>query len=60
VDALQAFLKRRKVKIADPAKEHYDDYYAVFFRDPDGHKLEGMKYGERRAKAAKKGARWKA
>ena len=57
VDALQAFLKRRKVKIVDPAKEYYDDYYAVFFLDPDGHKLEGMKYGERRAKAAKKGRR---
>ena len=60
VDALEAFLKRRKVKIVDPAKEHYDDYYAVFFLDPDGHKLEGMKYGERRAKAVKKGARRKA
>ncbi len=60
VDALQAFLNRRKVKIVDPAKEYYDDYYAVFFLDPDGHKLEGMKYGERRAKAAKKGARRKA
>ena len=47
-------------KIVDPAKEYYDDYYAVFFLDPDGHKLEGMKYGERRAKAAKKGARRKA
>ena len=57
VDALQAFLKRRGVKIVDPAAEHYDDYYAVFFLDPDGHKLEGMKYGERRAKAARKGAR---
>lgn len=57
VDALEAFLKRRKAKIADPAKEYYDDYYAVFFLDPDGHKLEGMKYGERRAKAARKGRR---
>ncbi|MGE0094964.1 MAG: VOC family protein [Alphaproteobacteria bacterium] len=60
VDALEVFLNRRKVKIVDPAKEYYDDYYAVFFLDPDGHKLEGMKYGERRAKAAKKGVRGKA
>lgn len=57
VDALQAFLKRRKAKIVDPAAEHYDDYYAVFFLDPDGHKLEGMKYDERCTKVARKGAR---
>jgi hypothetical protein len=31
----------------------YDDYYAVFFLDPDGMKLEGMRYGERHAKAAR-------
>lgn len=59
VDALQAFLKRRGVKIVDPAGEYYDDYYAVFFLDPDGLKLEGMKYGERRARAARKGRRKK-
>jgi len=29
--------------IVDPAGEYYDDYYAVFFLDPDGLKLEGMK-----------------
>jgi catechol 2,3-dioxygenase-like lactoylglutathione lyase family enzyme len=46
VDELQAFLKKRKVTIVDPAAEYYDDYYAVFFLDPDGLKLEGMKYGE--------------
>ena len=34
-------------KIVDPAGEYYDDYYAVFFLDPDGLKLEGMKWGER-------------
>jgi hypothetical protein len=38
----------------DPASEYYDDYYAVFFLDPDGLKLEGMKYGERQARAARK------
>jgi catechol 2,3-dioxygenase-like lactoylglutathione lyase family enzyme len=58
VDDLQAFLEREGVKIVDPADEYYEDYYAVFFLDPDGIKLEGMKYGElterkRKAKAGK-------
>ncbi len=51
VDDLEAFLKREGVEIVDPADEYYDDYYAVFFLDPDGLKLEGMKYGERTARA---------
>lgn len=64
VDALQAYLERQGVRIVDPADEYYDDYYAVFFLDPDGLKLEGMKYGElttqrRRAAAAKEKARKK-
>ena len=49
VDELQAFLKDLGATIVDPADEYYPDYYAVFFLDPDGLKLEGMKYGERRA-----------
>ena len=53
VDALQAFLETEKVKIVDPAGEYYEDYYAVFFLDPDGLKLEGMKYGELTAKRKK-------
>ncbi len=53
VDALQAFLEKEKVKIVDPAGEYYEDYYAVFFLDPDGLKLEGMKYGELTAKRKK-------
>lgn len=36
VDALQSFLRRNKVPIVDPADEYYEDYYAVFFTDPDG------------------------
>ena len=52
VDALQAFLEKEKVRIVDPAGEYYEDYYAVFFLDPDGLKLEGMKYGERGARTA--------
>ncbi len=54
VDALQAFLRELGAAIVDPAGEYYDDYYAVFFLDPDGLKLEGMKYGERNARTARK------
>jgi catechol 2,3-dioxygenase-like lactoylglutathione lyase family enzyme len=54
VDALQAFLKGERVRIVDPADEYYEDYYAVFFLDPDGIKLEGMKYGELTAKRKRK------
>ncbi len=35
-----------RATIVDPAGEDYDDYYAVFFLDPDGLKLEGMRHGE--------------
>jgi len=56
VDALQAFLEATGATIADPAGEYYDDYYAVFFLDPDGLKLEGMKYGERQAREARRKA----
>lgn len=52
VDDLQTFLRDElRATIVDPAGEYYDDYYAVFFLDPDGLKLEGMKYGERLARA---------
>jgi catechol 2,3-dioxygenase-like lactoylglutathione lyase family enzyme len=54
VDELQRFLQELGATIVDPAAEYYDDYYAVFFLDPDGLKLEGMKYGERHAQAARK------
>jgi catechol 2,3-dioxygenase-like lactoylglutathione lyase family enzyme len=53
VDALQAFLEKLGARIVDPAGEYYEDYYAVFFLDPDGLKLEGMKYGELRARAGR-------
>ena len=57
VDALQAYLEEQGATIIDPSGEYYDDYYAVFFLDPDGLKLEGMKWGEARARAARKRAR---
>ena len=50
VDALQGYLEGQGARIVDPADEYYEDYYAVFFLDPDGLKLEGMKYGELAAK----------
>ena len=54
VDALKGFLEGHGVRIVEPAGEYYEDYYAVFFLDPDGIKLEGMKYGEKKAQAAKR------
>jgi catechol 2,3-dioxygenase-like lactoylglutathione lyase family enzyme len=57
VDELQTFLRDELgATIVDPAGEYYDDYYAVFFLDPDGLKLEGMKYGENQSKAGRKTA----
>src|SRR3954463_14225216 len=56
VDALQAFVRELGATIVDPAGEYYDDYYAVFFLDPDGLKLEGMKWGELTARARRKRA----
>jgi catechol 2,3-dioxygenase-like lactoylglutathione lyase family enzyme len=47
VDALEGFLKKLGATIVDPAAEYYDDYYAVFFLDPDGLKLEAMYFLEK-------------
>jgi len=48
VDALGAFLAENKMTIVDPPGEYYDEcYYAVYFTDPDGMKLEGMVYKPR-------------
>ena len=57
VDALGAFLAKNKMRIVDPPGEYYDNcYYAVYFTDPDGMKLEGMVYKPRvrRKKAARR------
>jgi catechol 2,3-dioxygenase-like lactoylglutathione lyase family enzyme len=51
VDRLEAFVRSLGARIVDPAAEYYEDYYAVFFLDPDGLKLEGMKYGEAKARS---------
>jgi catechol 2,3-dioxygenase-like lactoylglutathione lyase family enzyme len=43
VDALGAFLEKNGMTIVDPPGQYYDEnYYAVYFTDPDGMKLEGM------------------
>ena len=48
VDALGDFLAENKMMIVDPPGEYYDEcYYAVYFTDPDGMKLEGMVYKPR-------------
>lgn len=46
VDELYIFVQKLGAVIVDPPDEYYEDYYAVFFLDPDGLKLEGMKYGK--------------
>jgi catechol 2,3-dioxygenase-like lactoylglutathione lyase family enzyme len=48
VDDLGAFLEANAMTVLDPPGEYYDDcYYAVYFADPDGMKLEGMVYKPR-------------
>jgi catechol 2,3-dioxygenase-like lactoylglutathione lyase family enzyme len=43
VDELGAFLEKNNMTLIDPPGEYYDEnYYAVYFADPDGMKLEGM------------------
>jgi catechol 2,3-dioxygenase-like lactoylglutathione lyase family enzyme len=43
VDKLGAFLEENGMTVLDPPGEYYGrDYYAVYFADPDGMKLEGM------------------
>jgi catechol 2,3-dioxygenase-like lactoylglutathione lyase family enzyme len=45
VDALGAFLAENGMTVVDPPGEYYGrSYYAVYFTDPDGMKLEGMVY----------------
>jgi len=59
VDALGAFLKKHGLPVADPPDSYNGDekYYAVFFTDPDGMRLEAMHYGAARTKAKKRANR---
>jgi catechol 2,3-dioxygenase-like lactoylglutathione lyase family enzyme len=55
IDALGAFLERNGANIVDPPGEYYGrEYYAVYFTDPDGMKLEAMIWGPSKKQAAKK------
>ena len=61
VDDLGAFLEDNGMTIVDPPGEYYDrNYYAVYFTDPDGMKLEGMIWApppKKRKPAVRKKAR---
>jgi catechol 2,3-dioxygenase-like lactoylglutathione lyase family enzyme len=55
VDDLGEFLKKKKVTIVDPPGEYYEGgYYAVYFLDPDGMKLEAMYFPPAKKKPRKK------
>jgi catechol 2,3-dioxygenase-like lactoylglutathione lyase family enzyme len=61
IDALGAFLEQNEMTVLDPPGEYYGrNYYAVYFVDPDGMKLEGMIWAPpkpRRKPIAKRKAR---
>lgn len=54
VDALGGFLEKNDMAIVDPPGEYGRDYYAVYFTDPDGMKLEGMIWAPPEKKRAAK------
>ena len=59
VDQLHAFLVRHDVEVVDPPAEYPDygeGYYAVFFLDPDGLKLEAMHFAEKEKRRAARAA----
>jgi len=62
VDELGAFLIEHGMKVADPPGSYNgdDQYYAVFFHDPDGMRLEAMVYGPEKITAVKKATAKKA
>jgi catechol 2,3-dioxygenase-like lactoylglutathione lyase family enzyme len=60
VDELGAFLDCNGMTVLDPPGEYYGrNYYAVYFADPDGMRLEGMIWAppkpQRKAASRKKG-----
>jgi catechol 2,3-dioxygenase-like lactoylglutathione lyase family enzyme len=62
VDELYAALTKKNITVVDPPAdypEYGDGYYAVYFLDPDGLKLEGMVFqpARKKPKKAKKKAK---
>jgi catechol 2,3-dioxygenase-like lactoylglutathione lyase family enzyme len=58
VDELADFLRENAVVIVDPPADYPsygEGYYAVFFLDPDGLKLEAMHFREKRQRLAQQG-----
>jgi catechol 2,3-dioxygenase-like lactoylglutathione lyase family enzyme len=59
VDALYRFLLKEEVVIVDPPADYPsygEGYYAVFFRDPDGIKLEALHFVEKEKRRARMAA----
>jgi catechol 2,3-dioxygenase-like lactoylglutathione lyase family enzyme len=57
VDDLHALLKKHKIRVVDPPADYPsygDGYYAVFFLDPDGIKLEGVYFAEKQKRRARR------
>jgi catechol 2,3-dioxygenase-like lactoylglutathione lyase family enzyme len=57
IDELYKFLQQHEVEVADPPAEYPsygEGYYAVYFLDPDGMKLEGVYFAEKRKRLAKR------
>jgi catechol 2,3-dioxygenase-like lactoylglutathione lyase family enzyme len=57
IDDLYVFLRNHDVTVVDPPAdypEYGEGYYAVYFLDPDGLKLEGMVFEPPKKKPAKK------
>ncbi len=57
VDGLYALLKKHKITVVDPPADYPsygEGYYAVYFLDPDGIKLEGVYFAEKQKRRAQR------
>jgi catechol 2,3-dioxygenase-like lactoylglutathione lyase family enzyme len=55
VDAFYKALQKREVEVVDPPDDYYEGgYYAVYFLDPDGIKLEAMVFDPKGLREAKR------